>query len=177
MSSFGDFTFKKAIEVNAARDIVNCDEISYDYKQQAYLNIIEYYHENLDNEVLTKYLEKLDIEYLNHANARVMIAYMVDMNMFDKAFQAVKLYGFDEIDSEELYRLADYGVEDSNGFLMRICFPSVSICTNPVRSMSGFWYISSTIIRVTWKNWQVFLRRCVTVSEIFPCWQKIHWHR
>lgn len=55
----GDFTFKKAIEVNAARDIVNCDEISYDYKQQAYLNIIEYYHENLDNEVLTKYLEKL----------------------------------------------------------------------------------------------------------------------
>lgn len=113
----GDFTYKKAIEVNAARDIVSCEEISYDYKQQAYLNIIEYYHENLDADVLTKYLGKLDIEYLNHANARTMIAYLVDMNMFDKAFQAVKLYGFDEIDSEELYRLADYGVEDSNGFL------------------------------------------------------------
>ena len=42
---------------------------------------------------------------------------MVDMNLFDKAFQAVKLYGFDEIDTEELYRLANYGVEDSNGFL------------------------------------------------------------
>lgn len=127
----GDFTFKKAIEVNAARDIVNCDEISYDYKQQAYLNIIEYYHENLDNEVLTKYLEKLDIEYLNHANARVMIAYMVDMNMFDKAFQAVKLYGFDEIDSEELYRLADYGVEDSNGFLNE---DLLSICIHLYKS-------------------------------------------
>lgn len=113
----GDFTYKKAIEVNAARDIVNCEEISYDYKQQAYLNIIEYYHENLDADVLIKYLGKLDIEYLNHANARTIIAYLVDMNMFDKAFQAVKLYGFDEIDSEELYRLADYGVEDSNGFL------------------------------------------------------------
>ncbi len=113
----GDFTYKKAVEVNAARDIVNCEEISYDYKQQAYLNIIEYYHENLDADVLVKYLGKLDIEYLNHANARTIIAYLVDMNMFDKAFQAVKLYGFDEIDSEELYRLADYGVEDSNGFL------------------------------------------------------------
>lgn len=113
----GDFTYKKAIEVNAARDIVNCEEISYDYKQQAYLNIIEYYHENLDADVLVKYLGKLDIEYLNHANARTIIAYLVDMNMFDKAFQAVKLYGFDEIDAEELYRLADYGVEDSNGFL------------------------------------------------------------
>lgn len=121
----GDFTYKRAIEVNAARDIVNCEEISYDYKQQAYLNIIEYYHENLDADVLTKYLGKLDIEYLNHANARTIIAYMVDMNMFDKAFQSVKLYGFDEIDSEELYRLANYGVEDSNGFLnedlMAIC--------------------------------------------------------
>ena len=113
----GDFTFKKALEVNAARDIVNCEEISYKYKQQAYLNIIEYYHENLDNDVLSKYLGKLDIEYLNHANARVMIAYMIDMGLFDKAFSAVKLYGFDEIDSEELYRLADYGVEDSDGFL------------------------------------------------------------
>ena len=113
----GDFTYKKAVEVNAARDIVNCEEISYDYKQQAYLNIIEYYHENLDADVLVKYLGKLDIEYLNHANARTIIAYLVDMNMFDKAFQAVKLYGFDEIDSEELFRLADYGVEDSNGFL------------------------------------------------------------
>lgn len=113
----GDFTYKKAMEVNAARDIVNCPEISYDYKQQSYLNIIEYYHENLDADVLVKYLGKLDIEYLNHANARTIIAYLVDMNMFDKAFQAVKLYGFDEIDSDELYRLADYGVEDSNGFL------------------------------------------------------------
>ena len=123
--ALGDFTYKRAIEVNAARDIVNCEPLSYDYKQQAYLNIIEYYHENLDADVLTKYLEKLDIEYLTHANARTIIAYMVDMNMFDKAFQAVKLYGFDEIDSEELYRLANYGVEDSNGFLnedlMAIC--------------------------------------------------------
>ncbi|MGN0436179.1 MAG: DUF5717 family protein [Wujia sp.] len=113
----GEFTYRKAIEVNAARDIVNCPEISYDYKQMAYLNIIEYYHENLDADVLTKYLGKLDIEYLNHANARTLIAYMVDMGMFDKAFQAVKLYGFDELDSEELFSLADYGVEDSGGFL------------------------------------------------------------
>ena len=81
--------------------------------------------------MLTKYLEKLDIEYLNHANARVMIAYMVDMNMFDKAFQAVKLYGFDEIDSEELYRLADYGVEDSNGFLNE---DLLSICIHLYKS-------------------------------------------
>jgi len=121
----GDFTYKRAVEVNAARDVVNCEQISYDYKQQAYLNIIEYYHENLDADVLSKYLGKLDIEYLNHANARTIIAYLVDMNMFDKAFQAVKLYGFDEIDSEELYRLANYGVDDSNGFLnedlMAIC--------------------------------------------------------
>ncbi len=47
------------------------------------------------------------------------------MNMFDKAFQAVKLYGFNELDVNELFRLADYGVRDSDGFinenLMAIC--------------------------------------------------------
>ncbi len=123
--SIGEFTYKNAKEVNAAREIVNCDEISYHFKQQACLNIIEYYHENLDTDVLTKYLAKLDIEYLTHANARTIITYLIDMNMFDKAFQAVKLYGFNELDVNELYRLADYGVRDSDGFvnenLMSIC--------------------------------------------------------
>ncbi len=123
--SIGQFTYKNAKEVNAAREIIQCDEISYNYKQQACLNIIEYYHENLDTDVLIKYLGKLDIEYLTHANARTIITYLIDMNMFDKAFQAVKLYGFNELDVNELYRLADYGVTDSEGFvnedLMGIC--------------------------------------------------------
>ncbi|MBO5509599.1 MAG: hypothetical protein J5962_03960, partial [Lachnospiraceae bacterium] len=121
----GEFTYKSAVEVNAARDIVNCPEISYDYKQLAYLNIIEYYHENLDADVLARYLGMFDIEYLNHANARTIIAYMVDMKLYDKAFDAVKLYGFDEIDTDELYSLADYGVEGADGYvnenLLAIC--------------------------------------------------------
>jgi hypothetical protein len=111
----GEFTYKSALEVNAARDIVNCPEISYNYKQMAYLKIIEYYHVNLDADVLSRYLGMFDIEYLNHANARTIIAYMVDMKLYDKAFDAVKLYGFDEIDTDELYSLADYGVEGADG--------------------------------------------------------------
>ncbi|MBO4864398.1 MAG: hypothetical protein J5517_08525 [Eubacterium sp.] len=125
--SIGQFTYKNAKEVNAAREIIQCDEISYDYKQQACLNIIEYYHENLDTDVLIKYLSKLDIEYLTHANARTIITYLIDMNMFDKAFQAVKLYGFNELDTNELYRLADYGVTDSDGFMIE---DLMSICIN-----------------------------------------------
>ena len=125
--SLGEFTYKNAKEVNAARDIIQCEEISHDYKQQACLRIIEYYHENLDTDVLFKYLNKLDIEYLTHANARTIITYLIDMNMFDKAFQAVKLYGFNELDVNELYRLADYGVSDSDGFLNE---DLMSICLN-----------------------------------------------
>ena len=125
--SIGEFTYKNAREVNAAREIINCEEISDDYKQQACLNIIEYYHENLDTDVLVKYLQRLDIEYLTHANARTIITYLIDMNLFDKAFQAVKLYGFNELDVRELYRLADYGVQDSDGFLNE---DLMSICLN-----------------------------------------------
>ncbi|MCR5148686.1 MAG: DUF5717 family protein [Eubacterium sp.] len=123
--AIGEFTYKNAKEVNTAREIINCDEISYHYKQQACINIIEYYHENLDTDVLRKYLSRLDIEYLTHANTSTIISYLIDMNMYDKAFQAVKLYGFNELELDELYRLADYGVQDSDGFinedLMSIC--------------------------------------------------------
>ena len=125
--SIGEFTYKNAKEVNAAREIINCEELSDDYKQQACLNIIEYYHENLDTDVLVKYLLRLDIEYLTHANARTIITYLIDMNLFDKAFEAVKLYGFNELDVRELYRLADYGVQDSEGFLNENL---MSICLN-----------------------------------------------
>ncbi|MBQ1328155.1 MAG: hypothetical protein IIY49_09020 [Eubacterium sp.] len=125
--SISEFTYKNAKEVNAAREIINCDEISYDFKQRACLNIIEYYHENLDTDVLVKYLRRLDIEYLTHANARTIITYLIDMNMFDKAFSAVKLYGFNELDVNELYRLADYGVRDSDGFLKE---DLMSLCLN-----------------------------------------------
>lgn len=123
----GEFTYKRAIEVNTARSIVNCDEISYKYKQKAYLNIIEYYHQNLDADVLKKYLRKLDIDYLDHSNARTLIGYMIDMQLYDKAFQAVNLYGFDEIDTDELFELAKYGVDDTDSFsvynedLLAIC--------------------------------------------------------
>ena len=125
--SIGQFTYKNAKEVNAAREIIQCNEISYEYKQQACLNIIEYYHENLDTDVLAKYLSRLDIEYLTHANARTIITYLIDMNMFAKAFQAVKLYGFNELDVNELYRLADYGVTDAEGFVNE---DLLSICIN-----------------------------------------------
>ena len=123
--SIGEFTYKNAREVNVAREVLNCEEISYDYKQKACLDMIEYYHENLDKDVLVRYLSKLDIEYISHANTRTIISYLIDMNMFDKAFQAVKLYGFNELDVDELYRLADYGVSASDGYvnedLMSIC--------------------------------------------------------
>ena len=122
-----EFTYKNAREVNAAREVINCDKISYDYKQKACLNIIEYYHENLDRDVLIRYLDRLDIEYMTHANTRTIISYLIDMNMFDKAFQAVKLYGFNELDVDELYRLADYGVKASEGFLNE---DLMSICLN-----------------------------------------------
>ena len=49
------------------------------------------------------------------------------MNMFAKAFQAVKLYGFNELDVNELYRLADYGVTDAEGFVNE---DLLSICIN-----------------------------------------------
>ena len=123
--SIGEFTFKNAREVNAAREIINCKEISDELKQSACLNIIEYYHENLDADVLVKYLNRLDIEHLPHAAARTVIPYFIDMNLYDKAFMAVKLHGFNELEVKELYRLADYGVQASEGFLnedlMAIC--------------------------------------------------------
>lgn len=108
----GTFTYKDAREVNLARDITACPDLSYAVKQRALMHIIEYYHENYDSEILVKYLSKLDLEYVSPADAGRITNYYIAMRMHDSAFSAIHKFGFMDADVDYLIKLAEYGIGD-----------------------------------------------------------------
>ena len=56
------FSYKDASEINLARDISNCPNISYLIRQRALRHMVEYYHENYDADILYKYLSRIDLD-------------------------------------------------------------------------------------------------------------------
>lgn len=124
-NQMGTFTYKDAKEVNLARDITTCTDLSYAVKQKALMHMVEYYHENFDSEILAKYLAKLDLEYVIPADAGRIINYYIALRMYDNAILAIHKFGFMDVDVDYLIKLAEYGINDKkyieDRMLLAIC--------------------------------------------------------
>ncbi|MGN0393932.1 MAG: DUF5717 family protein [Coprococcus sp.] len=107
-----EFTYKDAGEINLARDIASCQEVSYQVKQRALLHMVEYYHENYDVDILRKYLSRIDLDYLEPSEAERIITYYISLRMYDEAFEGIHRFGYMDVDIDELIKIAEYGIED-----------------------------------------------------------------
>ena len=103
-----------ARDVNQARDVLECTEISYNIRQQALLQIIEYYLENYDGDILEKYLLQIDLEYLDKLHSAEIISGYIMRGMNRKAYEAIKKFGFHDVEISRLLRLASYIVTDTD---------------------------------------------------------------
>ncbi|MCM1496621.1 MAG: DUF5717 family protein [Bacteroides sp.] len=103
-----------AADVNQARDVLECAEISYAVRQQALLQIIEYYLENYDGDILERYLLQVDLEYLDKLHSAEIISGYIMRGMNRKAYEAIKRFGYGDVDISRLLRLASYIVTDTD---------------------------------------------------------------
>ncbi len=104
------FSYKDASEINLAREISSALTTSYELKQEALLHMVEYYHENFDDDILQKYLERIDLDYLHPSDAARIISYYTSLRMYDQAFAGVHKFGYEDVDVDELIRLAEHGI-------------------------------------------------------------------
>ena len=103
-----------ARDVNQARDVFDCTKISYEVRQQALLQIIEYYLENYDGDILEKYLLQVDLEYLDKIHSAEIISGYIMRGMNRKAYEAIKRFGYGDVEISRLLRLASYIVTDTD---------------------------------------------------------------
>lgn len=119
------FTHRDAKEINLARDIVLCPEVSYKVRQEALTHMVEYYHENFDADILERYLSKIDLDYVDPAYASRINTYYITLNMFEQAFDGMRRFGYVDVDIDELIKIAEYGIDDKRYDETRLL---ISIC-------------------------------------------------
>ena len=91
-----------AKEVNIARDLLAFKEISEETKQQAIYGIVRYYREHLDMDILRSYLDRVDMDYVLPADSVEYMNYLIMCGLYDKAYAAVKRFGYQEVMPENL---------------------------------------------------------------------------
>lgn len=91
-----------AKEVNIARDLLAFKEISEETKQQAIYGIVQYYREHLDMDILRSYLDRVNMDYVLPADAADYMNYLIMCGLYDKAYAAVKRFGYQEVMPENL---------------------------------------------------------------------------
>ena len=98
---------KEAREVNIARDLLAFSEISEEIRQQAIYGIVRYYHTHLDRDILKCYLNRVDMAYVSPQNGTEFINYLLECEFYEKAYDAVKRFGYQGVKVEYLIRLAE----------------------------------------------------------------------
>lgn len=119
------FTHRDAKEINLARDIVLCPEVSYKVRQEALTHMVEYYHENFDADILRKYLSRIDLDYVDPAYASRINTYYITLGMYEAAFEGMYRFGYVDVDIDELINMAEFGIDDKRYDESRLL---ISIC-------------------------------------------------
>lgn len=119
------FTHRDAKEINLARDIVLCPEVSYKVRQEALTHMVEYYHENFDADILRKYLSRIDLDYVAPAYASRINTYYITLGMYEAAFEGMYRFGYVDVDIDELINIAEFGIDDKRYDESRLL---ISIC-------------------------------------------------
>lgn len=123
-SNLIDSTDIKAVNVDC--EILDSQFISESTKQNVLFNVIKYYEENFGGSILDEYLAKVDLKYLNYLKRQDIIQLLISEEAYDNALDAIKLYGFSNVDDGLLLKLANYICENENRYgenevVIKIC--------------------------------------------------------
>lgn len=172
----GAYDATNAREVNVARDILAFREISKETKQQAIYGIVRYYYEHLDMDILRSYLDKVDMEYVSPQNGIEFIDYLIMCGLYDKAYEAIKRFGYQGVLAENLVKLVE-AVKEFSQYAKEDCLISIAAYlyrmgqdTSEILSYLADYYQSGTkdMLRL-WKRAHRRLARLDLLEENIIC--------
>lgn len=93
--------------VNNYRQVLETPEFNYDTVQTALLGIVHYYYDNFDKDILAKYMHRVDLNNLDYKNGKDITTYFVACEMYANAYEAVKLFGYNNLPDEYIIKLVE----------------------------------------------------------------------
>ena len=79
--------------------------IRKEYQKNVLKNLIDFYYDNYEGETLEKYLLRLDIGLMDTAERGRIMEYYIQRGLYEKALDAIKVYGYENIQDKKLMRL------------------------------------------------------------------------
>lgn len=109
---------KKAIELSNLKDT---------YKEQYIQTLIMYYYDNFENELLEKYLLKVNMNSINKRERINIIEFMIVRELNSQAEELIKKFGYEGIPKKKLLLFITKKIEEMeilkyDSFIMNICF-------------------------------------------------------
>ncbi|MEE0751935.1 DUF5717 family protein [Frisingicoccus sp.] len=88
--------------------------IHNEYRKNILKNLIDIYYENYEGETLEKYLIRLDIRLLGSEERGSIIEYYIQRGFYEKAYEAISEYGYEDIRDKRLMRLCSRMIRKRN---------------------------------------------------------------
>ncbi len=112
--------------IDIRRRVLLIPGLKPEYYADCLLAIIDYYYDAFDEMLFRHYLAMVDLGKVNEADRMKFMEYMVTRGYYDKALEALEIYGFEGISVNRLLRLAsawisEAGPENGEELLVSLC--------------------------------------------------------
>jgi hypothetical protein len=87
------------------KQVLQIEGIAKEYVTDCYQTLIEYYYENYNVEQLEYYLNQIDLHCIKPVERAKYIEYMVVRKLYDLAFKALEIFGFEGITVNRLVKM------------------------------------------------------------------------
>lgn len=88
-----------------------CNEVSDEYKKDAYLDMVQYYNTQGMNENLEEYLRGLDLGQVEPSKRYRIIECYIARELYEQAIKGISLFGWEQVDEHRLLKLCSYMIE------------------------------------------------------------------
>ena len=102
------------VSIETYKCVLSLPDVSRHYQKTILKNLIDYYYDNYEGETLEKYLLQLDIQLLGHSERSHIIEYFIQRGLFDKAYEAIREYGYEGIQDKRIMRLCSRVIREKN---------------------------------------------------------------
>lgn len=93
------------VSVDIRRQILNIQGLNSDYYNRVVLDLIYYYYNNFEGDLLENYLHKIDVSGLARNDRVKVIELFIIRDLYDKAIVALKNFGFKGVSVNHLVKL------------------------------------------------------------------------
>lgn len=133
------------------------DRVSDWYKGILYASMLKYYAKLSNTDKLEDYLHAVRLEYVDKTIRYQIIEYYIMQELYDFAYAAIQIYGYEEIAPEWLVRLLEYKLEQKDNeeyFLQRVAyylFQKKQTSTHIVAHLADTYIASTKVLYDIWK--------------------------